>query len=426
MQTIKHFYCRRLEHVQNTESVKAWKKEHGIGGEFMLQCSHSWSQIIPSHLFETHPGWFALVDGERRCDDNHKIETTNKELIDYIVSDAIQKHESGLVKNTYSLSPSDIYGFSESPESLEFYEQRDDGKHANVTLLITEFYRAVCEEAARRGSDVKFAGYLYSVYLDPPQREIEALPDNFYPVIAPHRNYGFRLYRPEVREDFSKLFSYWSSKTENLCYYDLPCWFAEHSFIVTPAATKIIDFVFDELLLNNVKGFLIYGMATWSQAEISNYILARKMNDPLTPAIQFRDEWLRGTYGVASFAMMRFYDCLERAFETYYQQHEEAAYHVTDDILRDFYAVNYAGMEQLLRYAWNADITTEERTKLTLLVDNFGGLGWFLKQKGYLDKDTKLYFLQDERPENVMEMLAESQGDKQKYPKPHPDIWGYL
>lgn len=426
MQTINHFNCRRLEHIQNTESVKTWKNEHGIGGEFTLQCSHSWSQIIPPHLFETHPEWFALVDGERRCDDNHKIETTNKELIDYIVSDAIQKHESGLVKDTYSLSPTDIYGFSESAESLEFYEHRDDGKHANITALITEFYRDVCEESKRRGSDVKFAGYLYSVYLDPPQRDIEKLPDNFYPVIAPHRNYGFRLYRPEVREDFSKLLSYWSSKTDNLCYYDLPCWFAEHSFIITPAATKIIDCVFDELLLHNVKGAILYGMETWSQAEISNYILARKMNNPFEVATVFRDEWLEENYGAASVAMMRFYDVLESTFEAYYQQHEEAGYHVTDAILRDLYAAHYAELEQLLRYAWKAEITTEQRAKLSQLVDNFGGLGWFLKQKRFLDMAIDLYFMPDENIDTVREMLAESDGDKQKYPQPHPDVWRYL
>lgn len=426
MQTVTHFNYRELRYIQSTESVKEWEKRHGIGGDFILQCRASWKEIVPPELFETHPEWFTLIDGKRVCDDTHKLETTNKNLIDFIVSDAIKKHQAGLVKDTYSLSPEDIYGFSESKRSQKLFEHTKTGKHANVTPLITEFYRAVCNEAKRRGSDVKFAGYLYSVYLDPPKRHIAPLPDNFYPVIAPQRNYGFRLYRDDVQRDFSNLLAYWSGKTEQLYYYDLPCWFAENSFVVTPAATRIIDYVFDELLFYDVKGAILYGMETWSQAEISNYILARKMNNPFEVATVFRDEWLEENYGAASVAMMRFYDVLESTFEAYYQQHEEAGYHVTDAILRDLYAAHYAELEQLLRYAWKAEITTEQRAKLSQLVDNFGGLGWFLKQKGFLDMAIDLYFMPDENIDTVREMLAESDGDKQKYPQPHPDVWRYL
>src|SRR5690606_17368579 len=106
------------------------------------------------------------------------------------------KEDPNLV--AYSLSPTDLAGWSESPESKAFYDPiPPNAKRArpSVTPLILKFYHDVAQIVAKEYPQGRLSGYIYHDFLFPPQKSSMELPENFIPVIAPNIDYGFRLYQ---------------------------------------------------------------------------------------------------------------------------------------------------------------------------------------------------------------------------------------
>src|SRR5690606_11972525 len=107
---------------------------------------------------------------------------------------------------TFSLSPSDSRGWSQSPESLALYDPAPKGTNfPSVTPLILKFYRDVAEIVKQEYPQGRLAGYIYADYLFPPTKGGMTLPDNFYPVVAPSINYGYTLYREDIQKQFHDL-----------------------------------------------------------------------------------------------------------------------------------------------------------------------------------------------------------------------------
>lgn len=412
-----NFNVRQVCYLQNSEpEVVLWTSRHQLTNEVQLNCGHSWNRIVPAELFESHPEWFALRDGKRSVTSRHKIETTNQELVKYIAAQAVQHTQNNNNLATFSLSPTDMYEFSESTESLSFYEPVPE-KHPSVTRLIAKFYNDVSNEVLNQCDYTRLSGFLYSCYINPPMQEIEKFPKNFYPVIAPTPNYGFRLYRLDARQNFEKLLRYWSSKTDNLYYYDLPNWFRENSFLVAPPAVEIIDIVFDLLVKYKVKGLMIYGMETWSQAALGNYILAKKVCSPSKEALPIRNEWLDLAYGKRAGAEMKhFYDYLETIFRDYYNEHPEAIYQATPELMRDLYAKHFRQIEKKFLDAYECKMDDLQQTRIQLIAENLGGLGWWLKKRNFIDSSENLAF--EKSDDEIEEMLQQKHDGIKKFPKP--------
>src|SRR5690606_35801841 len=102
--------------------------------------------------------------------------------------------------------------------------------------------------------------------------------------------------RPDVQHDFNALLAEWSKVTPHLFFYDLPTRIRENSGLLTPTAPEILNFIFPRLVKNNVKGVYIYGIDSWSQAAVSNYVLAKMMWNPHLNAVSVQREWLQRAY----------------------------------------------------------------------------------------------------------------------------------
>ena len=397
------FNLRELPFIQETlEPVKQWQERQKLRYYSMnFYYQHSWSKIVPESMFKEHPEWFALVNGSRKPRDvNYKLETTNSELVRYFADQVIAKLKADPHLVAYSLSPTDLQGWSESPESKKLYdpappESKYGSDRPSVTPLVLKFYHDVAKIVEKEYPQGRVSGYIYSNYLFPPQQGSMKLPENFIPVIAPSIDYGFRLYQKDARQTFSKLMAGWSKVVPTeWYYYDLPnTWMdagKESHFqigstgIVTPAATRILDFIFPQLVQYHLRGSRIYGTESWSNVALANYIVAKMEWNPRLKASDLQKEWLTRAYGPQAGAVMeRFYDKLEDAFEEYSIK-EPINFRMTDDYLKGIYGGNYAELEKVLLEARNCSMTKQQQQRFELIEDNFIILQWRLRNKGYL------------------------------------------
>jgi hypothetical protein len=389
--TEKPFFINRREpYIQNKlPAVEAWQDRQKLGYSFRISHGHNFAQTVPADLYKEHPDWFPMIGGKRPFPTGrYKLETTNPELVRFFAERAIEALKAD-PKNTFSLSPSDSRGWSESPESLALYDPPPVGStHPSVTPMILKFYRDVAQIVKKEHPQGKLAGYIYADYLFPPQKGGMTLPDNFYPVVAPSINYGYTLYRPDVQKQFRELMRDWSRVTQHLFYYDLPNTIGPSSGLIIPAAPEILNTIFPILMENNVEGVYIYGTDSWSNAAMANTILARMMWNPKQDARQLQREWLMRAYGPqAGAAMEKMYNKLDDVFREYYRANDDASYTINDKILRGLYAPHYAELEQFFLQAKAQPMTPIQQKRLQLIENNFIVLQWQLRNKKLLPQD---------------------------------------
>jgi len=384
---------RREPYIQNEKpAVQQWEARQKLGYSFRINHGHNWIETITPNYYEKHPEWFAMRNGKRvPPKGNYKLESTDPQVVQFFADKAIADLKAHPEMNTFSLSPSDGRGWSESPESQALYDPAPEGYTAHsVTPLILKFYHDVAQIVTRELPHAKLAGYIYADYLYPPHQGGMTLPANFYPVIAPSIDYGYKLYRPDVQQDFNDLLAEWSKVTPHLFYYDLPNRLRQSSGLMTPMAPEIYNYIFPRLVKNNVKGVYIYGIDTWSQAAMSNYVLAKMMWNPHLDAYQLQREWLRRAYGKAAGAKMEvLYKHLDKWFSDYYKKNHDASYVLTLPMLKGMYAAHYPQLEALFLQAAQQKMTSVQQQRLQLVKNNVIILQWRLNNLHLLPPDFK-------------------------------------
>ncbi len=401
------FIYRHLGYLEKyTESlpaVAAWQNRQKLGFSFRLNHGHNWEETVPAELYKEHPEWFAMIDGKRVKPEGrrYKLETTNPELVKYYAEKAIATLKANPHQNTYSLSPTDSRGYSESPESKALYEPSPskifdpESKPGapSITPLILKFYRDVSKIVQQEYPQGKLAGYIYQDYLFPPQKGDISLPENFMPVIAPSFDYGYKLYRDDVREKFEYVMSSWAKVVPSKWFYfDLPNQIQSRyaSGIVTPPATGILNFIFPRLREYHIKGSIFYGNSSWSASAMTNYIDAKLLWNPALDANDLQREWLVSAYGPKAGAVMEeYYQKLDGWFAQHNHRYDNAANYLRERLFKSVYAPHYPEMEALFLKAKAQPMTDIQEERLQLLEYNMVVLQWRLRNAGYFSDDFK-------------------------------------
>jgi len=389
----------------NYKPIQQWQDVQKLGFSLNLNHRHNWIKTVPPELYKDHPDWFAMINGKRipPRGNGYKLETTNPELIKYFAEKAIETLKSSKRPETFSLSPSDHGGWSESPESKALYDDiLPNGKRGNTSLVL-KFYSDVAKIVQKEYPEGKLAGYIYDTFLYPPTKFPMRLPDNFTPVLAPGSiTYGYRLYSQSMRDDLAALFKEWAKVApKDWAYYDLPNQFgvvdvggSDDRFpgttgIVTPPAPGILNFVFDQMTENKITAAYIYGAPAWSNTALANYILAKKMWNPALDAYEIQRDWLNRAYGPdAGKAMLRFYQFLGHIFQDYAKQ-APIQWTLSATYLQDIYAPNYPELEKLFLAAKKQQMSPVQKQRLELIEENLIVLQWRLRNAGFLSADFK-------------------------------------
>jgi hypothetical protein len=375
------FANRRLPYVQNgNDDVDLWLQRQKMGYSEYLKHGHNWQNVVPTSLYDEHPDWFAMLDGERPrpVGDRYKIETTNPEVIQYYANKAIAAFDANPNLDAFSLSPTDSAGWSESAAS-EALKETDPNGELSVTPLVLEFYNDVAEIVGQVHPDRKLCGYIYSEYFYPPNGGIGALEPNLYLVTAPSIDYGYQLFRTDTQQTWENVLGQWAGATDNIAYYDLP---TTTRPVANPPAVglDILNFIYPRLADHDYMGVYVYGADAWGNGANMNYLLAKLAWDPDSDVYSTADEFYTRAYGAAAGAKMgQLYDELDGWMAAYYQTRPSATYPLTDDILRRVYGDHYGRLEELYVQAANQPMTQQQQTRLELFGDNLAVLQWYLR-----------------------------------------------
>jgi hypothetical protein len=424
------------------ENITQWTKLQKLGGSVALNFNHYWWQTIngdafnESHnspavkaLYEAHPEWFAMdASGERPFprDSTAKLETTNQELVKWYAEKAIAALKANKRPTTYSLSPTDGYGWSQSPESKalydpvpsELYDVAAELGKPSMSSLVRKWYHDIAEIVEKEYPPGRLAGFLYGDYVFPPVKFTDKIPDNFIPVICGIGTYGYSLYRADNQQRYKDVMDSYASVSNEKYYYDLPnqvmlqlpAEISDASFfegrtggnfwggtgIITPTAPDILDRIYGALHHGKFQGAMIYGSPSWSNTALKNYVIAKMQWDPTLNAQELEREWLHRAYGPKAGAVMdEFYQKLNDSWREYYQQdmsqnlivQGRISYFLTQGMLKDIYAAHYPEMEKLIVKASQQEMTPAQQQRLQLIVDNFIVLQWRLRNAGFLPEN---------------------------------------
>jgi len=403
------FLNRRLPYIQNKRTeVLQWQARMRLGYSLRLNHGHNWRHTVPAELFHDHPDWLAMI-GEQRVPPvgRYKLETTNPQLVDYYAARAVEDLQDHPGQYTYSLSPSDSGGWSESPESLRLRDPQPDPRgNQSITPLVLDFYRNVARRVELVSPRFALAGYIYANYLYQPSSGIGTLPDNLYLVVAPNFDYGYTLFRDDVREQFDRVTLAWSEATDRISYYDLPTWIDQKTGAPAGPGLSILAHVFPRLQQRGFKGVYIYGHAAWGHGAISNYVLAKLMWNPQADPRAIADDFCRHAYGEdAGRYMLELYDRIDQALADYYRAHADAQYSMTPALLNDVYVRLLPELERLYNLADSAQATPKQQTRLAMFQKNLLLLHWNLRQRGLISQNTAPSLLRADEP--IMAMLSD-------------------
>jgi hypothetical protein len=426
------FNWRRLTHLWDHSNypqhvaIMRWMDRQRLGGATVLDYDHNmWRAVNDNKTFQTdtpavkelyaaHPEWFAMnAEGKRPYPTRHydKLEMTNPELKKWFAAKAVAALKASPRPRTFSLSPSDGRGWSQSPESKALYDPSPTDLFdpeatvggPGMSSMVFKWYHDIAALVQKEYPQGKLAGYIYGDYLYPPSKMQMKLPDNFLPVIVPSFDFGYRLYREDTRSGFNTVFDKWGKVApENWYYYDLPNQFlrqhddeiagetSDGNFpgttgLVSPPAPSILNTVFAALNRNGIKGVMIYGVPSWSNAALSNYMLAKMQWNPKLNAYDLQREWLHRAYGTAAGGEMeKFYARLEEWTSKYYQANVKENCLFTRAMLQEIYAANYPEMEALYLEAKKQPMSEVQRQRLNFIEENLMVLQWRLRNAGLL------------------------------------------
>lgn len=192
-----------------------WKIWNGAGG-LPMATGHAWGNYVDGSLFETHPEYFALRDGQRRKGGWYC--TSNPELRKIFARGVISRGGTNP-----SVSPPDGTGYcqceacraQDDPDNIEPSSGR-----ASMTNRYVDFLDEVARDVAKVHPDWLLSFYCYADYTQPPTLN-RALSPNLVAWIAPIRYSRYhRIGSPSSasRRQLAQVIDGWSAAAEHIAY----------------------------------------------------------------------------------------------------------------------------------------------------------------------------------------------------------------
>lgn len=375
------FGYRQVPYVQNGDrAVEKWLRRQNIGSSVRLYHGHHWTAIEASE-YQQHPDWFAMKNGVRPPPGVlYKLETTNPGLVQAFADRAIAAFRKDPNLYTFSISPADGRGWSDSPESKALYDTNPHGG-LSITPLILKFYNDVAAIVGREFPDRRLCGYLYLDYMFPPSHGIPPLAPNLCLVVAPHIDYGYQLFRDQERQDFQNVMAAWGRAVPLTAYYDLPSRIIGQIPAPTPVSADILQLVFDTAAKSGMQGVYVYGVPEWGFGAATNYVEAQLAWNPSQDAHALVTDFFTRAYGPAAGASMQALNGrLEQAFRIFYRAHDEAAYRLTTAMLREIYVPMLPDIERTYEQALSQCTEPSQRARLEMYGRDLILLHWDLRR----------------------------------------------
>jgi hypothetical protein len=283
-----------------------WKIWNGAGGA-RYPIGHAWGAYIDKKLFDTHPEYFALKNGQRKKGDWYC--TSNAELrkifADGVIA-ALDRNGGGGA----SISPPDGTGYCEcdqcraqdDPKSIE----PSSGRVA-VTDRYADFFNDVARRVAVKYPDAKLSFYCYADYTQAPTRGLKLSP-NLVAWIAPLRYCRLHAIGNPLcpsRVQLQEMIDDWSKASHAIAYRTYNYNLAE--CLVPFSMMSVWRHDIPYLKEHGVIGINLETLASWQIYGPHLYLSLRLAYDPAANADALFDDYASKFYGPAAGPLMKRY-----------------------------------------------------------------------------------------------------------------------
>ena len=293
-----------------------WKIWNGAGGE-ALGAGHAWGAYVPKDLFDTHPEYFALRNGERKKGDWYC--TSNPELRKVFAEGVIAALDR-TGGHSVSVSPPDGTGYCEcdkcraqdDPASIEPSSGR-----VSVTDRYVDFLNDVARRVREKHPDARLGFYCYADYTQAPTRGLKLEP-NLVAWIAPLRYCRLHAIGNPVcpsRVQLGELIDDWSKAAggrDQIAYRTYNYNLAE--CVVPFPMMSVWGHDIPYLKQHGAIGINLETLASWQIYGPHIYLSLRLAYDPDAKADVVMDDYYRSFYGPAGPLMKQYWTEVDRAF----------------------------------------------------------------------------------------------------------------
>ncbi len=290
--------------------LKDWDRHNRMRQSRHIVTSHSWIGLDPKKDFQSHPEWFALVDGKRQPS---KPNYANPAVVQRAIDHAVEAVKNGASR---SPSPRRMALVSANASSASRWRAssrtrctrknapfgtRPDGKEVCVTSeTIFHMANAVARAVAKIDPDVIVGCDAYSGYSHPPSFDLE--PNIFVQITTRYRRTPLTF--NEQLEAFGN-----KAKMVGIYGYYYVTVFSSHDH--GPGAGIKIDNLSEQYpyyFKNNVRSVRAEASNSWGPAGLDFYVTSKVMWDTDADTKAIYDDFLDKAFGAAAAPMRSYYD----------------------------------------------------------------------------------------------------------------------
>lgn len=273
---------------------------------------HNWHHLVPASYFNTHPEYFAMVDGRRKEPSKYScmLCLSNPDVKQIWIDTITKRFDEHPEDNLYSLCVDDAHSYCECENCRKM-----DVKPGFVADRRISFYNSVIKEVLKKHPDKYFYTYAYTrAELDPPFK------------VRPHKNLLIQLYQVtpgachihpmsscKGNAELRSRLNGWLKTTPNVFLGSYMINYM-HYFMPYPNVMAICS---DMLFLKEIgaKGisYVTFYPDRGKKKRTAEWIAARMMWNPdADPRILIKD-YMEGYYGKAAPAMEKYFWLMENA-----------------------------------------------------------------------------------------------------------------
>jgi hypothetical protein len=354
-----------------------------------LDHGHAWDEYLKPADWEAHPEWLAMDgDGRRRSfaarPAGVKYCTTNPQLVEAFAQGVITWLDAHATFPSASLSPADGGDFCECPECRKRVTTDRNGRPSYVNAIL-QFYNDVARIVARKHPNRPLAGYVYYNYMYPPAEPTRMEP-NVWLVLAPLNYYGFGLYKPVYRAEFTGVIEDWLKVSPRFIYHNYSNWMRSFNGAPLPVAREILKLELPAIKRAGGQGAEMVGVGAWGYGAPTNYIYAKQLWHAEADVETLFEEWLRLAYGPGWQAMRGIYELTEAGMKARKEvedpRYRGEMYEVNYAVIEKVYLPIFPQIERLYREALAQAATDKQRARLALFGDNLVQLHYNMRAAG--------------------------------------------
>lgn len=290
-----------------------WKIWNGAGGT-RLATGHAWGRYVSNDLFQQHPEYFRLRQGQREPSDWYC--TSNPGLRKVFAQGVVREITSGALHP--SISPPDGTGYcqcaacraQDDPNSIEPSSGR-----VSVTNRYVDFYQDVAGQVGRTCPDSILSFYCYADYTQAPTGGVKLEP-NLCAWIAPIRYCRFhRIGQPGCpsRSQLERLIDGWAAAAHKIAYRTYNYNLAE--CLVPFSLISVWKHDIPYLKQKGCIGINLETLANWQIYGPHIYLSIRLAYDPAADADATMHDYFMKSYGPKAGPIMKqYWRAIDQAF----------------------------------------------------------------------------------------------------------------